>query len=79
VHVQMSVDIEAPPEKVWSYLVEPDKTIQWHTMLEKFEYTSEETGPGSTFYWEENVRGKDGGCDREPSSQARGSFIISSV
>lgn len=43
---------------MWSYLVEPDKTIQWHTMLEKFEYTSEETGPGSTFYWEENVRGK---------------------
>ena len=58
VHVQMSVDIEAPPEKVWPYLVEPDKVMQWHTMLEKFEYTSEETGPGSTFYWEENVRGK---------------------
>jgi uncharacterized protein YndB with AHSA1/START domain len=54
----MSVDIEASPEKVWPFLVEPDKTMQWYTMLEKFEYTSEAPGPDSTFYWEENVRGK---------------------
>ncbi|MFQ5918731.1 MAG: SRPBCC family protein [Thermoplasmata archaeon] len=53
----MSVEIEAPPEKVWPYLVEPVKTMQWHT-LKKFEYTSEKPGPGSTFYWEEEVRGK---------------------
>ena len=56
--VQMGVDIEAPPEKVWPYLVEPDKAMQWYTMLTKFEYTSEATGPDSTFYWEEVVRGK---------------------
>lgn len=56
--VQMAVDIDAPPEKVWPFLVEPDKTMQWYTMLEKFEYTSDEPGPDSTFYWEENVRGK---------------------
>lgn len=56
--VQMGVDIEAPPEQVWPFLVEPEKTMAWYTMLEKFEYTSEETGPDSTFYWEENVRGK---------------------
>ena len=31
-HVQMSVDINAPPAKVWPYLVEPDKTMQWYTM-----------------------------------------------
>ena len=56
--VHMGVDIEAPPEKVWPFLVEPEKTMAWYTMLEKFEYTSEDRGPGSTFYWEENVRGK---------------------
>ena len=56
--VQMAVDIKAPPEKVWPYLVEPDKAMQWYTMLKKFEYTSEHTGPDSTFYWEEDVRGK---------------------
>jgi len=56
--VQMSVDIEAPPEKVWPYLVEPEKTMEWYTMLKKFEYTNGEGGPDSTFYWEEDVRGK---------------------
>jgi len=54
----MSVDIDAPSEKVWPFLVEPDKAMQWYTMLKKFEYTSDETGPDSTFYWEEEVRGK---------------------
>jgi uncharacterized protein YndB with AHSA1/START domain len=57
--VRMSVDIEAPPEKVWPYLVEPEKTMQWFTALKKFEYTSDETqGNGSTFYWEEEANGK---------------------
>ena len=44
--VQMGVDIEAPPEQVWPFLVEPAKTMAWYTMLEKFEYTSEETRTG---------------------------------
>ena len=57
-HVQMAVDIEAPPNKVWPYLVEPDKAMEWYTMLKKFEYTNDEPGPDSTFYWEEEVRGK---------------------
>lgn len=56
--VHMGVDIEAPPETVWPYLVEPDKTMQWYDMLEVFEYTSEEGLPDTTFYWEEDVRGK---------------------
>ena len=49
-HVQMPIDINAPPEKVWPYLVEPDKTMQWYTMLKKFEYTNENRGwvPPST-------------------------------
>jgi uncharacterized protein YndB with AHSA1/START domain len=54
----MSIDINAPPAKVWPYLVEPDKTMQWYTMLKKFEYTSENRGMDATFYWEEDVRGK---------------------
>ena len=43
---QMAVDIKAPPEKVWPYLVEPDKTMQWYTMLKKFEYTNARAGAG---------------------------------
>ena len=34
-HVEMAVDIEAPPNKVWPYLVEPDKAMEWYTMLKK--------------------------------------------
>ena len=56
--VHMGVDIEAPPDVVWPYLVDPEKTMQWFDSLAVFEYTSDETGPGSTFYWEEIVRGK---------------------
>ena len=54
--IRMSVDIEAPPEKVWPYLVEPEKTMQWFTALKVFEYTSENhEGVGSTFYWKEEA------------------------
>ena len=55
--VHMGVDIEAPPQTVWPYLVEPEKAMQWYEMLKVFRYTSEERGPGATFYWEEEVRG----------------------
>jgi len=57
-HVQMSIDINALPAKVWPYLVEPEKTKQWYGMLKKFEYTSKKRGVDATFYWEEDVRGK---------------------
>ena len=57
--VRMSVDIQAPPEKVWPYLVEPEKAMQWFTALKKFEYTSEQHGGvGSTFYWLEEASGR---------------------
>jgi uncharacterized protein YndB with AHSA1/START domain len=56
----MSVDIKAPPEVVWPYLVVPEKTMQWFTALKKFEYTSEEhDGVGSTFYWFEEASGRE--------------------
>lgn len=56
--VNMGVDIKAPPEIVWPYLIEPEKAMQWYTMLKKFEYADDQRGPGATFYWEEEVRGK---------------------
>lgn len=55
--VQMGVDIAAPPETVWPYLVEPEKTMQWYDMLKVFRYTNGGPGPDATFYWEEEVRG----------------------
>ena len=56
--MHMGVNIEAPPETVWPYLIEPDKAMQWYDMLRVFDYTSDERGTGATFYWEEEVRGK---------------------
>lgn len=54
--VSMSVDIEAAPEKVWLFLVEPEKTMEWFTMLKKFEFTSDPPyRVGTTFYWYEEA------------------------
>ena len=52
--IQRSVEIAAPPEKIWPFLIEPEKIMQWFTLLKKFEYTSEQhSGVGTTFYYEE--------------------------
>ena len=52
--IQRSIEIAAPPQKIWPYLVEPDKIMQWFTLLKKFEYTGKKhSGVGATFYYEE--------------------------
>ena len=52
--IQRSIEIAAPPENIWPYLVEPEKIMQWFTLLRKFEYTSKQcSGVGATFYYEE--------------------------
>jgi uncharacterized protein YndB with AHSA1/START domain len=57
--VQRSVEIKSPPEKVWPWLIEPDKIRKWFTLLRKFEYTSEQRGGvGTTFYYEEKSGGQ---------------------
>jgi len=56
--VTKSVDIAAPPDAVWPYLVEPDKTKAWFTALEEYTWTSEPGGVGSTFHWLEEASGR---------------------
>ncbi len=56
--VTMSVDIKAPPERVWEFLVEPDKAMQWFTALKRYDWTSEPGGVGSTFTWDEEASGR---------------------
>jgi uncharacterized protein YndB with AHSA1/START domain len=65
----MSVDIDAPPDVVWPYLVEAEKTrawfagarrgagMGWTVSAESFEWTSEPGGIGSTFHWFEQGEG----------------------
>ncbi len=57
--LQRSVEIAAPPEKIWPFLIEPEKIMKWFTLLEKFEYTGEQrSGVGATFYYEEKSSGQ---------------------
>jgi uncharacterized protein YndB with AHSA1/START domain len=57
--VQRSIEVGAPPEKVWPFLVEPEKILKWFNLLRKFEYTGDKRrGAGTTFYYEEKSSGQ---------------------
>jgi uncharacterized protein YndB with AHSA1/START domain len=57
--VQRSIEIAAPPEKIWPFLTEPEKIMKWFNLLRKFEYTGDKrSGPGTTFYYEEKSSGQ---------------------
>lgn len=57
--VQRTIEIAAPPEKVWPYFVEPEKILQWCSTFRKFEYTgSQRSGVGTPFYIEEQAGGR---------------------
>jgi len=54
--VQKSIEIAAPPEKIWPFLVEPEKILKWCITFKKFEYTGEQrSGVGTPFYFEEKA------------------------
>lgn len=56
--VEKSIEIAAPPEKVWPFLVEPDKVLQWYRTFQKFEYPTEQReGVGTPIYIEEKAVG----------------------
>jgi carbon monoxide dehydrogenase subunit G len=57
--IQRSIDIKATPEKIWPFLVEPEKILKWFTHLQQFEYTGQQRNSiGTTFYYEEKSSGK---------------------
>ena len=54
--VERSIEIAVPPEKIWSFLAEPEKILEWYIPLQKFEYTSERSCEvGAPLYFEEKV------------------------
>ena len=56
--VQKSIEIAAPPDKVWPFLIEPEKILEWCITFLKLEYTGEQrSGVGTTFYLEEKAGG----------------------
>jgi uncharacterized protein YndB with AHSA1/START domain len=57
--IQRSIEIVAPPEKIWPFLVEPEKILKWFNLLREFEYTGDKrSGVGTTFYYEEKSSGQ---------------------
>jgi len=56
--VQRSIEIAALPDRIWPFLIEPEKILKWCITLQKFEYTSEQRrGVGTTIYFEEKAGG----------------------
>ena len=56
--VERSIEIAAPPEKIWPFLVEPEKILKWCITFKKFEYSGEQrSGVNTPFYIEERTPG----------------------
>jgi uncharacterized protein YndB with AHSA1/START domain len=56
--VQGSIEIAAPPEKVWPYMVEPEKVLLWSSTYRKYKYAGEQhTGSGTRYSLEEQAGG----------------------
>ena len=46
--VHQSIDIRAGPDRVWPFLVEPEKVKRWYLTLDSMDYVDgERRGPGS--------------------------------
>lgn len=57
--VQKSIDIAAPPNRVWAFFIEPEKVLQWCITFKKFEYTgNQRSGKGTPLYIEEEAGGR---------------------
>jgi uncharacterized protein YndB with AHSA1/START domain len=55
--VRQSVEIAAPPERIWPLLVEPDNVLKWYPTLRTFKYEDARRGPGARVYAEEKASG----------------------
>ncbi len=57
-HVNRSVDIEAPPERIWPLVTEPDSVRTWYPTLRVYEYEDDgRRGRGAHVYAEEKASG----------------------
>jgi len=57
--IQRSIEIAAPPEKIWPFLVEPENILKVIDHVERFEYAGEQrSGVGTAYYCEERASGQ---------------------
>ncbi|MCK4387238.1 MAG: SRPBCC family protein, partial [Dehalococcoidia bacterium] len=51
--VEKSIEIAAPPEKIWSLVSERENLLRWHPRAQRFDFIGEQrSGVGATFYME---------------------------
>ena len=56
--VKKSIEIKAPAERIWPYLIDPEKIMQWCITFREFEYTGEQdSGVGTAIFIEEKAAG----------------------
>ena len=56
--IEDSIHINESKDKIWPYMTDPEKILQWCITFKKFEYTSEQReGIGTTFFVEEKAAG----------------------
>ena len=56
--VKKSIEIKAPPERIWPYLTDPEKIMQWCITFRDFRYTTDQqTGVGTPIFIEEKAAG----------------------
>ncbi len=49
--VERSIEIMAPPEKIWSLITERENLLRWHPRAQRFDFIGEQhSGVGATFY-----------------------------
>jgi hypothetical protein len=57
--VQKSIEIASPPDKIWSFLIEPEKILKWCITVQNFKYTGEQrSGVSTPIYFEEKAAGQ---------------------
>ena len=53
-----SIEIFAPPERIWPYLVEPEQVLLWSSTYKIYRYAGEQhDGVGTKYYLEEQAGG----------------------
>ena len=56
--VEKLIEIKAAPDKIWPFLIEPEKILMWFDSFKKCEYSNDKrSGAGMAYYIEEKVPG----------------------
>lgn len=56
--MERTIEIAAPPERIWQFFIDPEKVLQWSITFRKFQYTGEQRrGVGAPLYIEEKAGG----------------------